>query len=157
VIITSHFVCYVKNIVLYHVIVKPCIFSIEWANSISRKFFKAYEGLTDYGACCIISPYLHFINPETRDKNAETLEYNLLHNVPRGVKNGLENGLKLVLDVDAFDFAYEKSRATGFKVALTNSLDVALINQDGFYISPGGNFINILLVPFALIFLSQKI
>jgi hypothetical protein len=138
------------------VFVKPLIFSTEWANSISRKFFKAYEGLTDYGACCIISPYLHFINPETRDKTAETLEYNLLHNVPRGVKNGLENGLKLVLDVDAFDYAYDQSRASGFKVALTNSLDVALINQDGFYISPGVNFINVFRPRFSYKFLAPS-
>ena len=107
-------------------------FEPEWANTFSRKFFKSYKGLTDYGACCIISPYLHFVNPETRDIDADKIDYNLLHSIPGGAKNGLENGLKLVLDVETFDYAYDKRRSTGFKVGLASSLDVPLINQDVF-------------------------
>jgi hypothetical protein len=53
-----------------------------------------------------------------------------------------------VLDVDSYDYAYDKRRATGFKVALAHSLDVAPINQDGFYVSPGVNFINVLKLTF---------
>jgi len=111
-------------------------FKIAWTNSITRKFFSAYKELTDYGACCNIIPYLHFDN-QSRINDSETFDYNLLHDMPSGVKNGLGNGLRLYLDVEMFDQAYDRSKATGFKVALSSSLDAATINQEGFYISPG--------------------
>ncbi len=100
-----------------------------------KKFFSAYKELTDYGACCNIIPHLHFVDPRTKD--SENLDFNLRHSIPPGVKHGLENGLKLVLDVESFDYAYDQRRSTGFKAALTNSLDAAVINQEGFYIAPG--------------------
>jgi hypothetical protein len=56
--------------------------------------------------------------------------------VTTGVKNGLQNGLKLVLDVENFDYAYYPRGAKGFIIVLTNALDQAVINQDGFYIAP---------------------
>ena len=66
---------------------------------------------------------------------------NFALNMFLGTKNGLQNGLKLVLDVENFDYAYYPRGAKGFRVALTNALDQAVINQDGFYIAPGkGSF-----------------
>ena len=84
-------------------------------------------------------PYLNLINPATRDldPNDELSGINY-HGIPKGAKNGLQNGLKLVLDVENFDYAYYPRGAKGFRVALTNALDQAVINQNGFYIAPGG-------------------
>jgi hypothetical protein len=39
----------------------------EWGSNFSRKFYNAYPGQTDYGACCLIVPFLNLINPATRD------------------------------------------------------------------------------------------
>jgi hypothetical protein len=94
--------------------------------------------MTDYGACCLIVPYLNLINPDTRNLDPATeINGSLYHTIPDGAKNGLQNGLKIVLDVENFDYAYFPRGAKGFRVALTNALDQAVINQDGFYISPG--------------------
>jgi hypothetical protein len=46
-------------------------------------------------------------------------------------------GLKLVLDAEHFDYGYFPRGAKGFRVALSAPTDQAIINQDGFYISPG--------------------
>ena len=113
-------------------------FAIEWATTVSHKFYLAYQGMTDYGACCLIVPYLNLINPETRNLDpSNEISNSLYHTIPTGAKNGLQNGLKIVLDVENFDYAYFPRGAKGFRVALTNALDQAVINQDGFYIAPG--------------------
>ena len=93
--------------------------------------------MTDYGACCLIVPYLNLINNETKNIDPNDLSNSEYHKIPRGAKNGLQNGLKLVMDVENFDYAYFPRGAKGFRVALTNALDQAVINQDGFYIAPG--------------------
>jgi hypothetical protein len=41
------------------------------------------------------------------------------------------------LDVESFDYAYFPRGAKGFRVAIANALDQAVVNQDGFYIAPG--------------------
>ncbi len=115
----------------------------EWELGTSWKFYPAYQELTDYGACCLIVPYLNLINPETRNIDPTFgLNSSWYHNIPRGARNGIQHGLKLMLDVESFDYAYYRRRGTGFKVALTNALDEAVINQDGFYIAPGLNLNN---------------
>ena len=65
-----------------------------------------------------------------------------------GVKHGIHNGLKLVLDVENFDYAYYTHKATGFKVALTNALDQSIVNQEGFNIAPGNLFFQEVLCMF---------
>ncbi len=51
------------------------------------------------------------------------------HQIPKGAKNGLQNGLKLVLDVESFDYAYFIRGAKGFRVAIASALDQAVVNQ----------------------------
>ena len=41
----------------------------------------------------------------------------------------LQNGLKLVLDVESYDYAYFPRGAKGFRVALSAATDQAVINQ----------------------------
>jgi hypothetical protein len=45
------------------------------------------------------------------------------------------------MDVESFDYAYFPRSAKGFKIALNDATDKAVINQDGFYIRPGIFFI----------------
>ena len=49
----------------------------------------------------------------------------------------LNLGLTLVLDAEHYDYGYFPRGARGFRVALSAATDQAIINQDGFYISPG--------------------
>jgi|FrelakmetLWP11LW_1041352.scaffolds.fasta_scaffold266141_1 hypothetical protein len=49
----------------------------------------------------------------------------------------LDDYCKVVLDVESFDYAYFSRGAKGFRVAIVNALDQAVVNQDGFYIAPG--------------------
>ena len=85
----------------------------------------------------MIVPYLNLINEETKNLDPNTVSSSYYHNIPRGAKNGLQNGLKLVLDVESFDYAYFPRGAKGFRVAIASALDQAVVNQDGFYIAPG--------------------
>lgn len=55
----------------------------------------------------------------------------------KGVRNGIPNGLKVLLDVEAWNYAYFHRGAKGFMVALADQRDKAIVNQNGFYIAPG--------------------
>ena len=96
--------------------------------------------MTDYGACCVIVPYLDLVNTDTINLDPALYSGDLFHKIPKGAKNGLQNGLKLVLDVEHYDYGYFPRGARGFRVALSSATDQAVINQDGFYISPGDLF-----------------
>ena len=50
---------------------------------------------------------------------------------------GILNGLKLILDVETFDHAFDDRGATGFRIALTDPRDQGLIYQDGSNVMPG--------------------
>ena len=45
--------------------------------------------------------------------------------------------MKLIVDVESFDYAYFPRGSRGFKVALSDASDKAVINQDGYYVKPG--------------------
>lgn len=49
----------------------------------------------------------------------------------------MKRGLKLIMDVESFDYAYFPRGSRGFKVALSDGRDKAVINQEGFYVAPG--------------------
>ena len=55
-------------------------------------------------------------------------------------RNGIKNGLKLILDVENYDYAYFPRGAKGFRAVVGDSRDKAVINQNGFYIA-AGNFL----------------
>jgi hypothetical protein len=112
-------------------------FSLEWSQQYYRKFFDAYSVLTDYGACCLIVPYLDFVNPRTKNIDPDEYSAEDFLSIPRGAKNGLTYGLKILLDLESFDYAYFPRESQGFLVALSDAADQPVINQDGFYISPG--------------------
>ena len=108
----------------------------EWGNT-TQKFYNSFQVLTDYGACCVIVPYLDLVNPATINLEPSLYTGDHFHNIPRGAKNGQLNGLKLVLDVEHYDYGYFPRGARGLRVALSAPSDQAVINQDGFYVSPG--------------------
>ena len=62
------------------------------------------------------------------------------HSIPFGAANGVQNGLKMILDVESFDYAYFPRAARGLKVAIADARDKAVINQDGYYLMPGKYF-----------------
>ena len=93
--------------------------------------------MTDGGPCCFISPYINFVDPKTRDRDPQTLTGEEWHLQAKGSKNGLIGGLKLVLDVESFDFVNSGKTTIGFRLGFTDHRDKSVIKQDGYYISPG--------------------
>ncbi len=69
------------------------------------------------------------------DPSAYTGEH--FHSMPLGAKNGEKRGLKMILDVETFDYAYFPRASGGLKISLADARDKAVINQDGSYLSPG--------------------
>ena len=50
------------------------------------------------------------------------------HSIKRGVKNGIHNGLKIVLDIESWDYA-SKRGAQGVNIALGSPTDKVAVNQ----------------------------
>ena len=59
------------------------------------------------------------------------------HTIPLGAKNGEKRGLKLILDVETFEYAYFPRPNKGLKLSLADARDKAIVNQDGYYLKPG--------------------
>jgi hypothetical protein len=108
------------------------------------EFYNGLLGLTDYGACCLIDPYLNFINPVSKDLSPFNITGDHWHSVPRGVQNGPMGGIKFVLDAETFAFAPMGQESSGFRIGIADSRDKPMIKQESFMISPGTNFINFL-------------
>jgi len=82
-------------------------------------------------------PHLDFI--DNRTKLLDPSEYTAedFHKIPRGAHHGVPRGLKLIIDVETFDYAYFPRASRGVKVSLADGRDKGVINQDGYYLSPG--------------------
>ena len=120
------------------------ILQAEWKSNYTVNFLPAYKSATDYGACCLITPYLDFQSNKTREESPEGEGYIYsgedYHSIPKGsTRNGIKNGLKIILDVENYDYAYFPRGAKGFRAVVGDSRDKAVINQNGFYIAAGNN------------------
>jgi len=89
----------------------------------------------DYGYCCLVSPYINFVNEETRNTDVMDIDGKSWLDIPKGALGGPGGGLQLLLDAETFDSAY--STFDGFVVAFLDPRDKPVIAQDGFLISPG--------------------
>jgi hypothetical protein len=75
----------------------------------------------------LISSYINFVNPKTRDRDPQTLIGEEWHLQPKGSKNGLIGGLKLVLDVESFDFVHSGKTTVGFRLEFSDQRDKSTI------------------------------
>ena len=55
----------------------------------------------------------------------------------QGAKTGKDNGYTILLDVESFDYKFFKEGSEGLKVALVHHLDMPIMRQTGFHVSPG--------------------
>ena len=114
------------------------VLEATWKNKYVSRFYDAYKSSTDYGACCLITPYLDFENPATKDVHPSNYTGYDFINIPRGTtRNGIKNGLKVILDVENYDYAFFERGAKGFRAVVGDARDKAVINQNGFYIAAG--------------------
>ena len=116
---------------------KDALLRVNWKTTYNKYFFNSFHGLTDYGACATIHPYLDFENPITKDAVDRQYSAIFLGNVTYGVRNGRENGLEIIADTEYFDYAYFFRSSSGFMVSLADPRDKPIINQKGFYVAPG--------------------
>jgi hypothetical protein len=58
-------------------------------------------------------------------------------NLTSYTQNGENKGLKVILDTEAYDYAYFPRASKGFKISLADARDKAVVNQDGYFLSPG--------------------
>ncbi len=116
---------------------KSLFFLAHPSTKSTRTFFSAYFAVTDYGCCCIITPYLSFVNPETKNLLPEEFTGEHWHSQSKGSRNGEYGGLKILLDAESFDFSYTGKDSKGFRIAFTDQRDTAFVRQDGYVISTG--------------------
>ena len=105
------------------------ILYVDWKREYGHTFYDAYLTATDYGVCCLIIPWLDFENPSTKDKPPSEFTGEDYHNIKRGVKNGLQNGLKLIVDMEGWDYGYFSRGAKGLRLVLGDARDKMVVNQ----------------------------
>ena len=110
----------------------------------SAEFIQAFEAVMDLGICCLVSPYLNFVNDETRNIDVNKLNGTYGLDPPKGARGGPGGNLKFLLDAEIFDSAY--SSFDGFIIAFADQRDKPVIAQDGFLVSTGKKFFFVLLV-----------
>ena len=116
------------------------ILQASWKSKETHNFYHAFKTATDYGSCCLITPYLDFMLNTTEDRKKGSYTGAEYHAIPKGItRNGIKNGLKVILDVENYDYAYFPRGAKGFRAVVGDSRDKAVINQNGFYIAAGTN------------------
>ena len=93
-------------------------------------YYNAYQSTNDAGICCALIPHLIF----EKSKELNGSDYKQKSSI---LRHGETHGLKLLLDVESFDYAYRKTGSTGFKIAIANTLDKASLDQNGVNIAPG--------------------
>ena len=61
------------------------ILNLNWKTNpnYTKNFYPAFKTSTDYGACCIIEPFLTFENEKTRDLNPDDWKNSAWANIPR--------------------------------------------------------------------------
>ena len=62
----------------------------EWRSKTTQKFYSSYQSITDYGACCVIVPYLDLINETTINLDPAKYTGQMFHDIPTGAKNGIQ-------------------------------------------------------------------
>jgi len=117
------------------------VLKVQWrlANGTSMAYlrYNAAQSHTDYGVCCSIFPQLDFENPDTRDVDTSDYTGKDFMDIKAGVRSGDINGLKVILDLEGYEYAYYPRGAKGVTVALADPRDRPVIRQRGFLISPG--------------------
>ena len=58
----------------------------SYYTTLERKFYDAFLGLTDYGACCVMVPYLDFVNNATKEQDSATRSGEDFHSIPYGAR-----------------------------------------------------------------------
>ena len=77
----------------------------------------------------MIIPWLDFENNETNTKPPSEYTGEDYHSLKRGVKNGLQNGLKMIVDIEGWDYAYFSRGAKGLRMVLGDPRDKMVVNQ----------------------------
>ena len=116
------------------------ILQAEWKSETLKTFYPAHKSATDYGACCLITPYLDFEIDKTFKLTEEGYSYtgSDYHSIPKGlIRNGIQNGLKVILDIESYEYASFTSGAQGIRAVVGDARDKDIINQNGFYIAAG--------------------
>ena len=113
------------------------LFSEHPSTQSKKKFFPAWQGVTDYGACCLIPPYLSFVNKETKDIDPKYYTGNQWLSQPKGSQSGQIGGIEFFLDVEGFDYSHNGNDSVGFRFVFVEQSDKPMLKQDGYLISPG--------------------
>ena len=114
----------------------------------------------DYGLCCTIEPYLEFFNNETKvyfsfknqyislkinnkktlrkDLNVGSYERRHWQNIPMvNARNGVSKGLRMLMDMEVYEYAEFHMGSTGLKLKIGPSSDKKILSFGGIYVRPG--------------------
>jgi hypothetical protein len=67
--------------------------------------------------------------------------------VKPGSHNGESGGIKILLDVETFDFTFSNTDSHGFRIVFGEQRDKQIITQDGYLLSTGKKNIHFMKLP----------
>jgi len=106
----------------------------EWNWKQSYKFFNAKHINTDYGSCCVTIPQFDFASESNRKSTLTGDDY---LSIPKGSSNGVMNGIKMILDVEQFEYTFVDRGAVGFRLSMSDPRDHASLFYDSAILAPG--------------------
>ena len=111
---------------------------IEWKDlpsnwNLERQHYRLGPSFypTDFGACCLFVPHVDFEGLEKLNNGEQ------YHALNANALNGETNGLRLILDVEQFNYAKHNKVAGGLKLVLHHHSDRPMIQYDSQLISAG--------------------
>ncbi|TRY74967.1 hypothetical protein TCAL_04960, partial [Tigriopus californicus] len=123
-----------------HQLCKDMFIYSKWNGSTTFSFESERDFGTDYGICCWYTPQFNFTEIVRVSHEQGLEEPNWGHwftNIEKGAKTGKDNGYTMLLDIESFDYKFFNEGSEGLKVALVHHLDMPIMRQIGFHISPG--------------------
>jgi len=79
----------------------------------THEYYETQKSHTDYGACCRLFPQLDFVNQKTKDLPTDQYTAEDFLSIQPNSKAGMENGLRLLVDVETFEYSFFSKRFRG--------------------------------------------
>ena len=108
----------------------------KYQNQGQKLFLDTFVNRNDYGQCCLVSPYLDFVNPVQWNEKQDL--GSIFNQIPEGMaKSGQSNGFSFLLDIERHEYTSEGTGAVGIKIGAIHHSSKTLLSQYGYYVQEG--------------------
>ena len=110
----------------------------EYQSNNRKIFHDAFKNKNDLGSCCLIEPYLDFKSKTPNNWTQTENSGYIWHTIQKGhALSGVANGLRLIIDIESYDYGSSDTSAVGIKMGAFYHLSKTHMGQYGYYIQEG--------------------